>query len=396
MAKAQVKVIEYNGDNSVLVHKSTITDFTADSLLIVDQSQQALFYKDGQIEGPFAGGKYTLPTSNILTFRQKFARLFSRHKENFENFSCDVYFVNTVQDVPVKWGTHDRFLVKDPVYSEIVNVGAFGSVKIKVANPVQFVVNMVGTMGEYSLDRLLYSVRAEINTILKTHLSIAVVEQNTSLLEIQSKLVELSASVETKLNERLADYGIAATHYNIEDISIDDASKARLLEAQKIFNIERNSRVQTNADVDRIARMSEAQLVADYNRTVMMGEAQARSRAAQGYTYADEQHWRTQQTMASNPGYIRPGMGMPGMVGYQGQMPAVCPNCHQAVAVGAAFCAACGTALNQPASPTPQAGTTVHATHQHTQKATECPKCGCPLLACSTVCPNCGCDIDGK
>ncbi|MCH5152873.1 MAG: SPFH domain-containing protein [Clostridiales bacterium] len=353
MAKEPKKVIEYNGSNSVLAHKCEITDFKSDSLLIVDQSQQALFYKDGQVEGPFTAGRYTLPTSNILTFRQKFARLFSSDKDKFTKFSCDVYFVNTVQDVPIKWGTHDRFLVKDPVYSEIVNVGAYGSVKVKVSDPTRFVVSIVGTMGEYNLERLSYSVRTEINTVLKTYLSSTIIEQNTSLLEIQLKLMELSAAVEGKLNERLADYGITALHFNIEDISVDDASKARLLEAQKIFNIERNSRVQTNADVDRLARMSEAQLVADYNRTVMMGEAQARARAAQGYTYADEQHWKTQQAMASNPGFVRAGTTLPGMV-------------------------------------PPQAAS---VTEQQVQTVTDCPKCGCPLLARTTVCPNCGYDI---
>ena len=135
MAEKMRKIIRNEGsDNNVLVYKTAINDFGCESVLIVDESEQALIYKDGQAEGPYKSGKYVLPTDDPKKFRGFFARLF-RRKETSEAapITCDVYFVNTVVDLSVMWGTPKRFPVKDPVYNEIVEVGANGSVKVKIS-----------------------------------------------------------------------------------------------------------------------------------------------------------------------------------------------------------------------------------------------------------------------
>ena len=58
----QLDVIQYVGDNNVLVSKSTITNFNTKSQLIVNESQEALFYKDGQALDLFASGRHSLNT----------------------------------------------------------------------------------------------------------------------------------------------------------------------------------------------------------------------------------------------------------------------------------------------------------------------------------------------
>lgn len=467
MATAPMNIIKYEGgNNDVLVHKSEITDFNTGSILVVDSSQQALLYKDGQAEGPFLAGRYTLPTNNILTFREKFARLFTRRKDNQTDgstpFTCDVFFVNMVSDLPVRWGTPERFPAKDPVLNILVKVGARGTVKVKVEDAMRFILTTVGRMGEYSVERLSQTVKSDILTILKSRLHDCIAEQHVSLLDIQTQLEVLSESVRRRLNEKLSEYGITAVSFNVEDISVDEDSYNRLLKEQDRFNIERHAEQEAKAEATRIRTLGEASLdveaarykkmadlgiEADYNRTVLMGEAQAKAREAQGFTYTEEQTFKTQQIMAANPGLYRPGMVYPAYGMYPGMAyPAapnpyfnnvnVCPACHQPISPGATFCALCGTPIQQPQQPQPaypqqgyaqqpypqqgypqqgypqqgypQQGYPQQGYPQQPQQPQQprpqpqqqaaaqpkvCPKCGYPLLPRNTVCPNCDYDL---
>lgn len=420
MAATPYNIIRYEGgDNNVIIYKSEITDFSNESVLIVDQSQQALLYKDGQAEGPFLSGRHVLPTNNLPKFRSFFAKLFSRRKDNREDgstpFTCDVFFVNMVNDVSVHWGTPTRMMVKDPVYNECVNVGANGSVKVKVSDAMRFVVSMAGQSKEYSMERIAATVRSDILVVLKTHLASMIVESKVSLLEIQTKLLELSAAIERKLNDKLLDYGLCVLHFNIEDISVDEASQGRLLARQ--------SKINARSD---IVLDSDAQTTADYNRTVRMAEAKAKEREVQGYTYHDEQYWQTQQKIAEHPapkapsnpfagspypGYPYPGYPYPnapypgavppvppinpyyGQQAYPGaQQAAICPNCRNPLPAGAAFCSVCGSPVQTQQAQQPQ------QTYQYSQtaQAAACPKCGFPVTPRAARCPNCNCDLTGE
>lgn len=414
MATVPKNIIKYEGgNNSVLVYKTAITDFTADSILIVDQSQQALLYMDGQAEGPFLCGKYELPTSNVLTFRQKFAKLFSR-KSDSTLLSCDVFFINTVSDLPLKWGTPEKFPVRDPLLNIIVKVGARGSLKIRVDDAMRFVESTVGRMGEYSVERISHTVRSDVLTILKTRLAECISEEHIGIFDIQTRLEKLSYAVRIRLNEKLADYGLTAASFNVEDISVDDESYERLRKEQEKFNIERDARINADAEAYRIRslgaastdveamrfkRMSDLGIEADYNRTVMLGEAQAKARAAQGYTYQEEQAFKTQQMMAATPGYY-PGMAYPPYGAYpampvypQQQMQGYPqqpypPQGYPQQPYPQGYPQQYPQQMQQPAQPQPR--------QAQAPQAKVCPKCGYPLLPRNTICPNCNFNPEGK
>ncbi|MCH5153590.1 MAG: SPFH domain-containing protein [Clostridiales bacterium] len=395
MAQTVYNVVKYEGgDNSALVTKGEITDFTHETALIVGEAQQAVLFRDGDAEGPFTSGRHILPTNDVSKFKKFFAKLFRRPITNPNApFSCDVFFVNTVADVPINWGTSSRTLVKDPVYNELVEVGANGNVRIKVSDPMAFVININGKMGGYTLDRLAAHIRGEIMTVIKSHIASAIVNCGVSLLEISARLDVLSHEVEVKLNDRLKDFGIQAVHFNIMDISVDDGSKARLLDRQKKIN--------ARADV---VQDSAAAVDAETDRIMRIAQARAAARQVEGFTYQEERAWDVQEARAKNPGmggmpypYAMPGMMpnmMPGMMP-TGGMPygtAVCANCGNPMQPGAQFCAMCGAVVGQAAAQdTVQPG---GRTHTYAAGPRTCPKCGFPLLPRNTVCPGCGFDLE--
>ncbi|MBQ1350880.1 MAG: SPFH domain-containing protein, partial [Ruminococcus sp.] len=60
-----INVIKYEGDNSTFVWKHPVTDFNMGTMLIVHESQEAVFFSGGQILDTFGPGRHVLKTENI-------------------------------------------------------------------------------------------------------------------------------------------------------------------------------------------------------------------------------------------------------------------------------------------------------------------------------------------
>ena len=59
------EVIKYEGDNSTFIWKHPCEDFNSLTQLIVHESQEAIFFMNGQALDLFGPGRYTLETQNI-------------------------------------------------------------------------------------------------------------------------------------------------------------------------------------------------------------------------------------------------------------------------------------------------------------------------------------------
>lgn len=74
------EVIKYEGDNSTLIYKHPAEDFNTLSQLIVHESQEAVFFSDGQALDSFKAGRYTLETKKHSTYFQNKKSGFGRSK----------------------------------------------------------------------------------------------------------------------------------------------------------------------------------------------------------------------------------------------------------------------------------------------------------------------------
>lgn len=95
------EVIKYEGDNSTLIYKHPAEDFNTLSQLIVHESQEAVFFSDGQALDSFKAGRYTLETKNIPLI-SKIRNLVSG---GVSPFHVEVYFINLATMMDIAWGT---------------------------------------------------------------------------------------------------------------------------------------------------------------------------------------------------------------------------------------------------------------------------------------------------
>lgn len=377
--------IKYQMDNKTLVAKSHIEDFTTQTQLIVHESQEALFYKEGRALDLFAAGRYALSTENLPVLRHFFGAR--------TPFSCEVFFINKVSVLDLLWGIPTPIVLEDPRYHLIVHVRASGQTGVRVKDSRRFVVKVVGQLTEFTVEDVRRSVKGMMMTSLNTLIANTIVNEGVSILEVTTRLEDLSVAVRQRLNEKLDDIGLEAVHFNIGTIFADEADLAKLREAKMAVSAK------------RIEAQNDAEMEA--YKIELMGKARASARAAEGYTYQDERRFDVLSAAAGNAGaagsLVNAGVGLGMGLGVMGEIrhqtnaalaqdaapTKVCPDCGAQVAADAKFCSGCGKTLAPAGKTCPQCHASVAA------DAKFCQACGKALAPAKKFCPSCGAENEG-
>ena len=84
-------------------------EFKLGSQLIVRENQWAVFYRDGKALDVFGAGRHTLTTLNIPLLTS----LITTPLFGDTPFRSEVYFVNQIVFIDLKWGTAEPILFRD-------------------------------------------------------------------------------------------------------------------------------------------------------------------------------------------------------------------------------------------------------------------------------------------
>ena len=311
-----ISVIKYEGSNEVLAHKHEKEDFTIGSQLIVHETQEALFFRDGKIFDQFKAGRHTLVTNNIPKVRD-YMKLGTG---GINVFHCEVYFINMVTQMGIRWGTDSKVRLFDPASGLHVEIGASGNFNMRVTDAAKLVLKLVGTT-----DGLLQSdvtgegksygtgmFKALIVNKVKANLARIIKEQNLNILEIDAYLDVLSSRLMLDINATLEEYGLTMPEFYVTSIVTPDddpnfvrlkqqfadktlkvreeeVKKAEAEAAQQRKIVEAQTEAQlkaVNAQGEADALRIKAQAEADAYR--MQAEAEAKEMEMKGYTYRDE------------------------------------------------------------------------------------------------------------
>jgi membrane protease subunit (stomatin/prohibitin family) len=182
--------------------------------LTVREGQAAVFVHEGQLADVFTPGLYMLETNNmpIMTTLQHWDHGFR------SPFKSEIYFVNTTRFNDLKWGTKNPVIVRDPEFGP-VRLRAFGTYSVRVSDAAKFLVEIVGTDGEFTMDEISYQIR----NIIVQEFSRTIARAQIPVLDMAANTRELGQLVGKEIAQQLSDYGLAMPELYIENISLPPA-----------------------------------------------------------------------------------------------------------------------------------------------------------------------------
>ncbi len=315
-----ISVIKYEGSNEVLAHKHPKEDFNFGSQLIVHETQEALFFRDGRVYNIFRSGRYTLETMNFPILKDLIK--LGTGGENI--FHAEVYFINMVTQMGIKWGTDSKVRLFDPASGLHIEIGASGSFNLKVSDSGKLILKLVGTndgllgsdiVGSGDDGGLSYGTgkfRALVMNKVKSDIARFIKEQNINILEIDSYLGGLSEALRVDINETLDEYGLYMPEFYVTSITLPDddpnfirlrqqfADKTLKVRDEEIKKAEAEAarerkvfEAQTNAQLQMVGAQGEAEALrikaqAEADAYKMQAEAEAVEMKMKGYTYQQE------------------------------------------------------------------------------------------------------------
>ncbi|MEK4514367.1 SPFH domain-containing protein [Paenibacillus sp. FSL H8-0122] len=360
---AIIEVVKYDGPPGVFAWKYPNQELGTWTQLIVNESQEAILFKGGEALDSFTAGRHTLSTANIPILSNVVNLPFGGKSP----FTAEIWFVNKMNSMNVKWGTSAPLQLQDPKYKLMVAVRAFGQFGVRIEDPRKFLLKLVGTLPVFDQDTMISYFRGLLMSNINELISSYLVHKKISILEINAYVVEISKHIQGRLASSFLDSGIELNNFYIDSINIpdDDPATQRLKEA--------------------LAKKAEMDII--------------------GFTYQQERSFDAMEEAAGNPGNIGAGMMNAGLglgMGFGLAGPAAeiatrmtrnmsldgstgsqqgphtasksCSGCGTVNPADARFCTGCGRSLQPP----PEAENEV------------CPSCGKAVIPGARFCPHCG------
>lgn len=180
--------------------------------LIVQQSQEAIFFRDGRAMDSFGPGRYTLTTANLPIIGGLLTAPFERSP-----FQACVYFVGKQTFIDQRWGTRQPITMRDPQFG-IVRLRGFGKFAYRVTDGALLLNTIVGTQGKFTTDEILNYLRDVIVTGLTDLLATA----GIGVLDLPAHMDDVSAAARVKLGDQFSKYGLELTEFFVSNISLPD------------------------------------------------------------------------------------------------------------------------------------------------------------------------------
>lgn len=364
------EVIKYEGDNTTFVWKHPAEDFNTNSQLIVHESQEAIFFMNGQPLDLFGSGRYTLETQNMPILN----KIINLPTGGVSAFHCEVYFINKVDQMAIQWGTDSKIQYVEPTYGFPIAIGAGGEMSLKVSDSKKLLLKLVGTENDLSRDKLVSYFRAFLLARVKTYIAQTLKTDKINIFEIDEKLLEFSDALKERLVNDFCEYGLSLEKFFVTRIVKPDGDSQyenfKQLHYRQYADI---ADAKIRQQVGVIDQQTESQ------RMVIEAQGLAQKRSIEGYNYQQERGLDIAEKLAANEGagnFTSAGIGLGVMSGVGGTVGST---------IGSAFT----NAVNGINSPT----TNVFCDNCGAQLSSGtvfCDECGTPVASAKDNCSNCG------
>ena len=248
-------VIEYPSEmpDEIVHHfpETGVADIRWGSQLIVRESQNALFMRDGKALDVFGPGRHTLSTANLPLLTNLLGKAFN----NRTPFTAEVFYVAMREFADRKWGTAQPIIIQNAgVGLGMTLPQGFGTYSFQVADPQQFVTQIVGATSSYTLSSIENRLRSMLLSKLQDTLA-TMASQGQNIFQLMSLTEELGTAVRAKAQDDFAAIGLTLKSFYITNLKPSETS-AEDLRAMGMLDMNTYTQLQA-ADAMRDAAKNE-------------------------------------------------------------------------------------------------------------------------------------------
>ena len=189
-------------------------------VLVVRESQMALFVNEGKVADVFGPGTHKLSTQTLplLTNLRNWDKLFA------SPFKSDVYFFSTRQQIDQKWGTPQPITIRDADFGA-VRLRAFGNYSFRIAAPALFHTEISGTRESYGVADL----DGQLRGLVLQNISNAIASSGVAFLDLASNQLAFAQALSKQLAPEFEKIGLKLECMTVQNVSLPE-------ELQKILD----------------------------------------------------------------------------------------------------------------------------------------------------------------
>ena len=177
--------------------------------LIVQQSQEAIFFRDGRAMDSFGPGRFTLTTANIPIIGRILTAPFEKSP-----FQACVYFIGKQTFIDQRWGTRNPITLRDPQFG-VVRMRGYGKFAYRVSDGSLLLNTIVGTQGKFTTDEILNYLR----DVIVAGLTDLLATSGIGLLDMPARMDDISNAARVKIGDQFSKVGLELTEFFISNIS---------------------------------------------------------------------------------------------------------------------------------------------------------------------------------
>ncbi|MBR4357539.1 MAG: SPFH domain-containing protein [Butyrivibrio sp.] len=218
--EALIDRIKYDGPQDGapwLVYKYPSEKFVLGSQLIVNQGQEALFFKGGEALDLFGPGTHTLQTGNLPLLNKLVNLPFGGDTP----FTAEIYYLNKTSKLNMNWGTPNAIPLEDPKYGILLSIRANGSYGLRINDTRMFITELIGAVPNGSTVTYEFASRYFSGLLvsrIKNKISAYMLQKKISFLEVTGYLDEISKGCEDSVKDEFDRFGAEIVNFFVETI----------------------------------------------------------------------------------------------------------------------------------------------------------------------------------